>query len=190
MRALQALLGRGDDVAVLDLDRGTELLHRHQVHVDGPRADGAAAGQRHLRFAAAGKQRPQHPEAGAHLGDEVIGGGGVDDVLGRKMHHVAHAGLTGALAGHRDVDAVVLQDALEEPHIGKARNIRQCQRARRQQRHDHQRQGRVLGARNRNGAVQAVAAADADTIHVSVPLLGRRPGNHPRKARALPRFGR
>jgi hypothetical protein len=165
--ALEALPRPGDHVAALDGDLGAELFHGHEVHVHGPRSDGAAAGQRHLRLTAARQQRAQHPEARPHLGDEVVRGGGVRDVAGGEMHHVAHhAVLAGALARHHDVDAVVLQDALQEPHIGQARHVGECQRFRRQQRNDHQRQGGILGARNGNGPVQAVSAADADAIHV------------------------
>ena len=71
------------------------------------------------------EQRPQHPEAGAHLGDEFIGRGGVDDGLGRELlqRFAAMAVLAGALARHHDVDAMVLQDALQLPHVGKPRHI-------------------------------------------------------------------
>ena len=41
-------LARGDDIAAVDLDLGAELLQRHDEQVDRPRADGAAARQRHL----------------------------------------------------------------------------------------------------------------------------------------------
>ena len=60
------------NIAGFDLDLRAELLHRHDMQIDRPRADGAAAGQRHLGLAAAGEQRPQHPEARPHLGDEFI----------------------------------------------------------------------------------------------------------------------
>jgi hypothetical protein len=66
------------------VDLGAELFHGLQMHVDRARADGAAAGQRHLRLAAAREQRAQHPEAGAHLGDKFIGRGRVGDGLWRK----------------------------------------------------------------------------------------------------------
>ena len=68
--------------------------------------------------------------------------------------------LAGALARHHDVDAMILQDALQLAHIGKARHIGEGERFGREQRHDHQRQRGILGARNLDGAVEAVAAAD------------------------------
>ena len=48
----------GDHIAALDGDLGAELLHGQEMHVDGPRADGAAAGQRHLGLAAAASSGP------------------------------------------------------------------------------------------------------------------------------------
>ena len=81
--ALQAVLGLGDHIAGFDFDFRAELFHGHDMQVDRPRADGAAAGQRNLGLAAARQQRPQHPEAGPHLGDEFIGRRGIGNGLGR-----------------------------------------------------------------------------------------------------------
>ena len=49
-----------------------------------------------LRLAHARQQRRDHPEARPHLGDEVIGRGGVDDIGSRNLH-----GLAGILAHRR-----------------------------------------------------------------------------------------
>ena len=78
---------------------GAEPLQRHDEQVDRPRADGAAAGQRHARLAHAREQRRDHPEARPHLGDEIVGRGGVDDVGGGDVQRLAViGGLAGALA--------------------------------------------------------------------------------------------
>ena len=82
-RRVRPLRRLGDDIAALELDLGAQRLERHQVQIDGPRADGAAAGQRHLRLAAAGEQRRQHPEARPHARHHLVGRGGVDDVRAR-----------------------------------------------------------------------------------------------------------
>ena len=168
MRApLQALRRLGDDVAAVDVDLGAQRLQRHQVQVDRPRADGAAARQRDARLAAARQQRAQHPEARAHAADQLVGRGGVDDVARGQMEGLAQVrrGI-GALAVDGEVDAVVAQDARQQVDVGEVRHVLQGQPVGRQQARDHQRQGRVLGAGDRDGAVQRAAAGDADAIHM------------------------
>jgi hypothetical protein len=76
----EAVPGLGHDIAVFDLDLGAKRLQAVDEQVDRPRADGTTAGQRHLGLAHAGKQRPDDPEAGAHLGDQLVRSRGVDDV--------------------------------------------------------------------------------------------------------------
>ena len=71
-RALEAA-GAGRDVAVLEVDLGAHRLEPLDVLVDRPQADRAAAGQRHARLAAAGEQRPEHEDRGAHRLDELVG---------------------------------------------------------------------------------------------------------------------
>jgi hypothetical protein len=86
-------------IAAVDFDLGAEALHRHDEQVDRPRADGAAAGQRHPRLAHARDQRRQHPKARPHLGDELVGRGGVDDVGRGNVQRLAVIGrLADALA--------------------------------------------------------------------------------------------
>ena len=70
-----------------------------------------------------------------------------------------------ALAGDHDVDAVIAEDALQQLDVGEARHVVEDERVLGEQARDHQRQGGVLGARNRDGAVQALAADDANSIH-------------------------
>ena len=65
---------RGLDVAVLEVDLGAHGLQALQVLVDGPGADGAAAGQGHPGLAEAGQQRPQHQHRGPHGLDQLVGG--------------------------------------------------------------------------------------------------------------------
>ena len=61
------------DVAGLHLDVGAERVQCLEMQVDRPRADRAAAGQRHARRAEARQQRRQHENAGAHAADHVVG---------------------------------------------------------------------------------------------------------------------
>ena len=154
------------DVAAVDLDLGAELLHRHDEQIDRPRADGAAARHRHPRLAHAREQRRHHPEAGAHLRDELVGRGGVDDVgRGNVQRLAVIGGLARPLAAHHHVDAVIAEDALQQDHVGEPRHVVEDERLLGEQARDHQRQRGVLGARNRNGAVKPPAADDANAIH-------------------------
>ena len=166
LAAAQALFGARDDIAAFDLDLGAERFQRHDQQIDRPRADGAAARQRDLGLAHARQQRRQHPEARAHLGDEFIGRGGVDDMFGRDVQRAAAIGVVArAFAGDHDVDAVIAENALELDDVGETRHVVEDQRVLGQQAGDHQRQRGVLGARNRNGAVEPLPADDAYPIH-------------------------
>ena len=73
--------------------------------------------------------------------------------------------LADALAVDRIVDAVIAENARELIDVGKARQVFQRQRLVGQQGRDHQRQRGVLGAGNRDDAVEPGAAADLDPIH-------------------------
>ena len=72
----------------------------------------------------------------------------------------------GALAGDHHVDAVIAENALKQNDVGKPRHVFKDQRLLGQEARDHQRQGRVLGARDRNGAVEPMPPDDAYAIHV------------------------
>ncbi len=173
-----AALGLGEHVAGLDLDLGAELLEAHQMQVDGTRADGAAAGQRHLGLAAAGEQRTEHPEAGPHAADHFIGRHRIDDVARREVERLADVlGRSGTFAVDGEVDAVIAQDPGEQIDVGEIGDVLQRQPVRGQQAGDHQGQGGVLGAGDRNGTVEPLAAGDLDAIHAGVPLRRRCAGN-------------
>jgi hypothetical protein len=93
--------------------------------------------------------------------------GRIDDGLGgNPQRFTGKSGLAGPLACRGDVNAMVAQDLLQALRIHKARHIVQRHRFRREQRNDHERQGGVLGAGNVDRAVERVAAADANAIHV------------------------
>jgi hypothetical protein len=73
--------------------------------------------------------------------------------------------VAGALALHHDVDAVIAQDLLQQADIGEARHVLEHQRVVGEHAGDHQRQGGILGAGNRNRAVQRPAADNANAVH-------------------------
>ncbi len=170
----QALRGLGDDIAAVELDIGAERLQRREMKIDGPRADGAAAGQGHRGLAAAGQDRRQHPEARPHARDHLVRRRGVDDLGRGEAEGLAVAGaLADALAGNGDVDAVIAEDAAEQRDVGEARHAVERQRLAGEQAGDHQGQRSVLGTADGYGAVQALAADNADTIHDDVGSLAR-----------------
>ena len=162
----QAARRPGDDIAALELDLRAERLERLQMQINGPRADGAAAGQRHLRLAAARDQRRQHPEARPHARDHLVWRGGIDDLGRGEPERLAVAGaLAGPLAGDGHVDAVIAENAGKQIDVGKPRHVIQGQRLAGEKASDHQRQRSVLGATDGYGAGQTLAADNADTVH-------------------------
>jgi len=60
---------------------------------------------------------------------------------------------------------MVAEDLKQHPDIADTRRVLERQRLLREQRGDHQRQSRILGARDRNSAFEPLAADDTDTIH-------------------------
>ena len=99
--------------------------------------------------------------------------------LGGDVHGAAVvAVLARALAGDHDVDAVIAEDALQQADIGKPRHVVEDERVLGQQAGDHQRQSGVLGARNRDRAVEPLAADDTYSIH-DAPLTALQTRNRP-----------
>ena len=166
LRAVQSARRRRHHIAAVDVDDGAKPRQRHQVQIDRPRADGAAARQRHLRFADPRQQRPDHPKACAHPRHQIVGRGGVDNVRGRDVQRLSVVGgFAGALAADHDVDAVIIENALQQHHVGEPWHIVEGERLLGEEARDHQRQRRVLRPGNRNGAVKPPAADNAYAIH-------------------------
>ena len=69
------------------------------MQVDGPGADGAAAGQRDPGAALAGEQRAQHQDRGAHGLDEVVGRLDRGEVAGLDLDDAARRGTRPARPG-------------------------------------------------------------------------------------------
>jgi hypothetical protein len=168
--AAQAMRRRGDDVALAELDLRPELGQGLQMQVDRSGADGAAARQRHPRPSAAGQQRPQYQQAGAHLAHQVVGRRGVADLAGDEVHQPAAVAVgAGEQAARRrlqvDRRAVLAQQARHRPDVGQVRQVAQAEAVFGQQAGRHQRQRRVLRPTDRDYAVEGSAPADADSVH-------------------------
>ena len=168
LAALEPVLGARNDIAGVDLDLRAERFQRHDQQIHRTRADGAAARHRNLRLAHARDQRRDHPETRAHFRNQIVRGDSVDDARGDDVDGVAVLlALARPLAGHHHVDAVVGQDALQQAHVGEPRHVVENERLIGEQARDHQRQGRVLGARDRDRAVERPSADDTNAIHAT-----------------------
>ena len=161
VRPAQALLPQrqaGQHVAVIDGDFRTHGLQAFDVLIDRARANGAAAGQRHLGAAKAGQQRPQHQHRGAHGFHQLIRRFGVQRIGGGKAHAAA---LAVGFGGH----AHVVEQAAHGGHVVQARHVHQVHRLRGEQGGTHLRQGGVFGARDQDFALQALPTTDEEFVH-------------------------
>ena len=80
----------------------------------------------------------------------------------------------GRLPPHHDVDAVVAEDALQQVDVGEPRHVVEHQRLIGEQARDHQRQGGVLGAGDRDRAVAAAGRRRCECDPCPVPRSGKR----------------
>jgi hypothetical protein len=166
-RADQAVRAR-TDVAVLDLDVRAHRLQSRDVDVHGPRADRAAAGQRHVGAAEARQQRAQHDDRGAHRAHQLVGRDGLADrrCVDLDPHAVvdrhAHAHAAEQLDHGRDVVQV--------------RHVADGHDALCEERSGENRQRGVLGARDAHVALERRASVDLQLVHGprSTSLLGAR----------------
>ena len=77
------------------------------------------------------QKRPDHPEARPHLGDELVGRGGVDNFSGAEMHRFAGlVVLAGPFAVGALVNAVIVQNAFQHLHVNQPGQVVQRQRLR------------------------------------------------------------
>ncbi len=146
----------GVDVPVLQGDGRAHGLEALEVLVDGPRADGAAAGERHPRRAEAREERAQHEHRGPHLLHQLVGRLGAAHRRAANLHH---RGLDGGLGAH---------EAQEGPHrldIAQPRNIPKRTRPLREQGGREDGQGRVFRARNPDRSVQGQGPLDDQVVH-------------------------
>ena len=156
--ALQAF-GLGVHIAGLDGHFGTHRLQALDVLIDRAGANGATAGQRHAGFTAAGDQRAQHKDRGAHGLDQVI-----------RRQRIVHAAAVEHEAGRaiqRHSDAHLRQQAQHGRDVVQVRQVGQVQRLGGQQRGAKDRQRGILGAGDGHFAIERRTAGDDQLIHVA-----------------------
>ena len=147
--AAQAVAGDFDE-AVLDLDRGAELLQAADVKVDAPRADVAAPGHGDRGPAEAGDHRAHHDDAGPHAPHELVGGAVVQVFRGVDAQLAVVEGHVGAQrAQHLD----------HGEDVGDARHAADSRRLVGQQARGHQLERGVLGAGQDDLAREPATAA-------------------------------
>ena len=148
-------------IAVGKLDNGAKSLHRADMEIDRPRADGTAARQGDPRLAIARQKRPQHKNRGAHLADQII-----RRVEIRRRAADRH-GVTIAV----NLYAMVPQQHLHRGRIDKMRDILEGQGAVRHQPGRHQRQRGVLRTADRDVACQRHTAVNSQPVHLFSPWM-------------------
>ena len=166
-RALEPL-GAGADVAAFDVDVRAHRLQAGDVDVHRPRADGAAAGQRHVGAAESRQQRPEHQDRGTHRLDQLVGREVFADRA--RIDLDAHA----LVDRHRHAHAAEQFDRRGD--VLQVRHVADRHRPVGQQRAGQDRQRRILGAGDAHFALERNAALDLEFIHArGVPRAARRP---------------
>ena len=179
--ALQSVGRRCLDIALVEFDLGAQLGQGPEMQIDGPRADGAAARQRDLGPPVTRQQGPENEHRSPHLAHQIVGRRGA---VGRARGQFENpARRTAALAVHGDLNPEIGEQARHGGHVDQVRKIGQRQGIGGQKACRHQRQGRVLGPSDGNGAAQRIAANDTNSIHG--PFLVQSPAPHKERRRRV-----
>ncbi len=154
--------GAGFDIAAFKFDLRPHGLQPFEVEVHRAGADGIAAGQRDAGLAGARQQRAQHQEGGADFADDLIRGHGVGDGAAERE--------TAAVRLH--ADAVLGEQGGHGGEVRQFGDVGQGQALIGEQAAGHERQGRVFGAGDGDGAVKRHTAGDANRVHLYFYILG------------------
>src|SRR5262249_2292308 len=112
------------------------------------------------------KQRRHHPEARAHLRDEIVGSSRIDDLLRRNMDSTPLVRVFAwPFAGNHDVHTMIPKNTLKLVDISQSRDLLEDKSFLGEQTRDHQRQRRILRSRNRNCAPETLPAYYAYSVH-------------------------
>ena len=154
--------GENLHVALVDPVSGAERLEAFQMKIDRAVADDAAAGQGDRRLLLAAEQGTEDADGGAHL---------PHDLVGRDRFDVLRADRHGA-ARPLHLRAEMGEDLQHVVDVAEIRNVVDDDRLFGEQGGGENRQGRVLGAADFDGARQRVAAVNENFIHVLRKRIG------------------
>ena len=121
---------------------------------------------------------PQHQDRGAHPAHQLVGRRGVGDLAGAEREHPPRIAAAPGVAVHADLDAVLGEQVRQRRDVSEVGDVRERERLFGEQARRHQRQGRVLGAKDLDLTLERAAAPDPNTVHEQ-PLA---PGARRRKA--------
>ena len=107
-------------------------------------------------------ERPEDEDRGPHLADQIVGGGNRRDVFGRQFDYMP-AGRDCFVGG--DGDTMLDEQVRHGRDVRQIWSILQDQSFLRQHAGGHQRQCRILGAPDRNYAVERHTTLDPDPVH-------------------------
>ena len=138
-----------------------------KVQIDRPGPNGAAARQRDPHLPESSQRRAQNEDRSAHLADQIVGRRPADFAVGGQAQDSGPMFAVTGPAVHIDGDAELGQQIRHGRNIGQVRRIGQCQGLIGQQTRRHQRQRRILGPGDGNGAVEGSSASNEDLIHAS-----------------------
>jgi len=159
-------LRRRDDVAPLEMDRGTERLQTPQMQIDGPLADRAAPGHGDAGPASSGEERPEHADAGPHRPDDVVAGMARDGVDDAEAQSARPFGI-----GIRELLGLDAEFAEQAPHVADVPQVGHLTEDHGlvgEQRGCHEGQGGVLRAADADPARERRPAVDDECVHVGV----------------------
>ena len=157
----------GHDVAVLHRDLRAHRLQALDVLIDRPRADRAAARQRHRRLAEAGQQRAEDENRGAHRLDELVGRLARGHLGGAQRHPIGAAGA--ALGRHAHV-AQQLEgglDVMQRRHVDRVTGSAVSSAA------QSSGSAAFLAPGDGDFARQTATAADDELVHAGPPIRPR-----------------
>jgi len=118
-------------------------------------------GSETLAWPGARHQRPQNQEARPHLAHDVVIGGRAGEIGGAKP--IASAQRRFLRPFHAGTE--MTEQIGHEGHIGQLGHVAQRQRRIGKQARGHQRQGRVLGAADRDFALETGPTSNSYSVH-------------------------
>ena len=156
--------GGRHDVAALEADLRTEGLEAAKVQVDRSGAEGASAGHRDHRTAAAGEHGAEDADARPHGADDLVAGVAPIGIDASQVDRVALS---------TDLHAELGEKSAHVAHVAQVGHVAQTDRLLGEERGRHQRQGGVLRTVDAKATGESAAALDAEGVHGAADPSGK-----------------